>query len=111
MPIGILLVDKPSGPTSHDVVQIVRRGTREKKVGHAGTLDPLATGVLVICLGAATRLSEYLIAEDKRYRARQAQENHIGRGNQETHQQDRAAAQAVGQFAAHQGRYERSGAE
>jgi len=66
---GILLLDKPSGPTSHDLVQIVRRGTGEKRVGHAGTLDPLATGLLVICLGAATRLSEYLLDKDKRYRA------------------------------------------
>jgi tRNA pseudouridine55 synthase len=66
---GLLILDKPSGPTSHDMVSLVRRGTGEKRVGHAGTLDPLATGVLVICLGAATRLSEYLIGEDKRYRA------------------------------------------
>ena len=70
MPIGILLVDKPSGPTSHDVVQIVRRGTREKKVGHAGTLDPLATGLLVVCVGAATRLSDYMRDKNKHYRAR-----------------------------------------
>ncbi len=67
---GILLLDKPSGPTSHDMVQIVRRGTGEKRVGHAGTLDPLATGLLVMCLGAATRLSEYLMDNDKRYQAR-----------------------------------------
>jgi tRNA pseudouridine55 synthase len=67
---GLLLVDKPSGPTSHDVVNRVRRGTGEKRVGHAGTLDPLATGILVVCLGAATRLSEYLLEKDKRYTAR-----------------------------------------
>lgn len=67
---GILLVDKSSGPTSHDVVAAIRRGTGEKRVGHAGTLDPLATGLLVILLGAATRLSEYLLAKDKRYLAR-----------------------------------------
>jgi tRNA pseudouridine55 synthase len=67
---GILLLDKPSGPTSHDMVMAVRRGTGEKQVGHAGTLDPLATGLLVICLGAATRLSDYLRDKDKRYRAR-----------------------------------------
>jgi tRNA pseudouridine55 synthase len=67
---GILLLDKPSGPTSHDLVQIVRRGTGEKRVGHAGTLDPLATGLLVMCLGAATRLSEYLLDNGKRYQAR-----------------------------------------
>lgn len=70
MPSGLLLVDKPSGPTSHDIVAIVRRGSREKRVGHAGTLDPLATGLLVISLGAATRLNEYLLDKDKRYRAR-----------------------------------------
>jgi tRNA pseudouridine55 synthase len=66
---GILLLDKPSGPTSHDMVYALRRGTREKRVGHAGTLDPLATGLLVLCLGAATRLSEYLAGKDKRYTA------------------------------------------
>jgi len=70
MPTGILLLDKPSGPTSHDLVQIVRRGTGEKKVGHAGTLDPLATGLLIVCVGAATRLSDYMRDKDKRYRAR-----------------------------------------
>ena len=68
-PRGILLVDKPTGPTSHDLVAAVRRGARLKRVGHAGTLDPLATGLLVICLGAATRLSEYLAGKDKRYTA------------------------------------------
>lgn len=67
---SLLLIDKPSGPTSHDVVAIVRRGAQEKRVGHAGTLDPLATGLLVVCLGAATRLSEYLLGEDKTYTAR-----------------------------------------
>jgi tRNA pseudouridine55 synthase len=68
-PRGILLLDKPSGPTSHDMVYAVRRGTGQRRVGHAGTLDPLATGLLVICLGAATRLSEYLAGKDKRYSA------------------------------------------
>jgi tRNA pseudouridine55 synthase len=67
---GLLLLDKPSGPTSHDMVYAVRRGAHEQRVGHAGTLDPLATGLLVVCLGAATRLSEYLIEKDKRYLAR-----------------------------------------
>ena len=57
---GIMVVDKPEGPTSHGVVSIVRRGTGVRKVGHAGTLDPRASGVLVLCLGPATRLSEYL---------------------------------------------------
>lgn len=67
---GIILLDKPSGPTSHDMVDVVRRGLGIRRVGHGGTLDPLATGLLVICLGPATRLSEYLTDKDKRYRAR-----------------------------------------
>ncbi|WP_119066991.1 tRNA pseudouridine(55) synthase TruB [Aggregatilinea lenta] len=67
---GLLNVNKPSGPTSHDIVARVRRGTRVKKVGHAGTLDPLATGVLVLCLGSATRLAEYVMGSTKTYHAR-----------------------------------------
>ncbi len=67
---GIVLLDKPSGPTSHDMVYALRRGSGERRVGHAGTLDPLATGLLVLCLGTATRLSEYLAGKDKRYVAR-----------------------------------------
>jgi len=66
---GFLNVDKPLHLTSHDVVAKVRRGLRIKKVGHAGTLDPLATGVLIICIGQATRLSEYAMASRKQYRA------------------------------------------
>lgn len=66
---GIMVVDKPVGPTSHQIVSIVRRGTGIRKVGHAGTLDPRATGVLVLCLGRATRLSEYLSTSEKRYLA------------------------------------------
>jgi tRNA pseudouridine55 synthase len=66
---GILNVDKPSGPTSHEVVVAVRRLSRQRKVGHAGTLDPLATGVLLVCLGNATRVSEYLMDSTKGYRA------------------------------------------
>ena len=66
---GILIVDKPVGPTSHQIVNIVRRGTGIRKVGHAGTLDPRASGVLVLCLGPATRLSEYLSTSVKRYEA------------------------------------------
>ncbi len=69
-PFGFLNIDKPLGLTSHDVVGRVRRGLKVKKVGHAGTLDPLATGVLVVCLGPATRLSEYAMAHTKTYRAR-----------------------------------------
>ena len=66
---GILNVDKPSGMTSHDVVAQVRRLTGQRKIGHAGTLDPMATGVLLLCLGQATRVVEYLVAGRKRYRA------------------------------------------
>lgn len=66
---GILNLNKPSGMTSHDVVLRVRRCTGERKVGHAGTLDPLATGVLLVCLGQATRLAEYLVPGRKLYRA------------------------------------------
>lgn len=66
---GILNIDKPAGMTSHDVVGRVRRLAHQKRVGHAGTLDPDATGVLLVCLGQATRLSDYLAAEGKRYRA------------------------------------------
>jgi tRNA pseudouridine55 synthase len=66
---GILVCDKPAGPTSHDVVARVRRLTRQRRVGHAGTLDPPATGVLVLTLGRATRLLPYLPLEPKRYLA------------------------------------------
>lgn len=64
---GILLVDKPAGPTSHDVVNRVRSLFGTRRVGHAGTLDPFATGLMVMLLGKATRLSEYVIAGDKGY--------------------------------------------
>ncbi|WP_420629472.1 tRNA pseudouridine(55) synthase TruB [Candidatus Leptofilum sp.] len=64
---GILCVDKPLGITSHDVVGRVRRIAGLRRVGHAGTLDPLATGVLLLCLGRATRLIEYLVGHDKVY--------------------------------------------
>lgn len=66
---GILIIDKPLNLTSHDVVARVRRAAGQKKVGHAGTLDPLATGVLVLALGKATRTIEYLTNDDKRYQA------------------------------------------
>jgi tRNA pseudouridine55 synthase len=69
-PFGFLVVDKPQGMTSHDVVVKVRRGTGIKRIGHAGTLDPMATGVLVLCIGAATRLSEYVMDSTKVYEAR-----------------------------------------
>ena len=64
---GIVLVDKPQGPTSHDVVGKIRRIFNTRKVGHAGTLDPMATGMLVIGIGKATRLLGYLAASDKEY--------------------------------------------
>jgi len=64
---GIVVLDKPAGMTSHDVVDRARRLFRTKRVGHTGTLDPDATGVLVLCLGQATRLAEYLSASRKHY--------------------------------------------
>jgi len=67
---GILVIDKPSGMTSHDVVNRVRRVTGERRVGHAGTLDPMATGVLVVLVGPATRLAPYLSSAEKTYEAR-----------------------------------------
>jgi tRNA pseudouridine55 synthase len=66
---GVLVVDKPVGMTSHEVVQIIRRGTNIRRAGHTGTLDPRASGVLVILIGPAVRLSEYVSASDKRYQA------------------------------------------
>ena len=68
-PDGVLVVDKPAGPTSHDVVAVVRRATRVKKVGHTGTLDPLASGVLPLVLGRATRLAQFLSSAEKEYEA------------------------------------------
>jgi tRNA pseudouridine55 synthase len=64
---GALLVDKPSGPTSHDVVASIRRTFKLEKVGHAGTLDPNATGLLILLLGRGTKLSEKLMSSDKVY--------------------------------------------
>ncbi len=69
-PNGILNINKPAGMTSHDVVAVIRKVSGESRVGHAGTLDPMATGVLLICLGQATRIAEYLTDHDKKYRAR-----------------------------------------
>lgn len=66
-PAGILLVDKPQGVTSHDVVAKMRRVFRIKKIGHAGTLDPMATGLLLILVGKATKASQYLMSMDKEY--------------------------------------------
>lgn len=67
---AVLVVDKPIGPTSHDVVRTIRRAAAQKRVGHTGTLDPAATGVLVACLGRATKLVPYLQAGRKTYAAR-----------------------------------------
>ncbi len=64
---GALLIDKPAGPTSHDVVDALRRTFRLEKVGHCGTLDPNATGLLIIVLGRGTKLSEKLMSDDKVY--------------------------------------------
>lgn len=69
-PHGVLVVDKPVGPTSHDVVGKARRKLGTRRVGHAGTLDPMASGVLVLLVGEGTKLGPYLTAQWKRYRAR-----------------------------------------
>ncbi len=66
---GVLNINKPSGVTSHDVVESVRKILHEKRIGHTGTLDPLATGVLVLCAGRATRIAQYLEAGEKEYKA------------------------------------------
>lgn len=66
----MLLIDKPQGPTSHDVVSALRSATGERRIGHAGTLDPMATGLLIVLVGSATRLEHYLVGHDKTYEAR-----------------------------------------
>jgi tRNA pseudouridine55 synthase len=66
---GILVIDKPQGPTSHDVVSRARRILKEKRIGHTGTLDPFATGVLVLMVGQATRLAQFLNTDEKEYEA------------------------------------------
>src|SRR5262249_16478534 len=66
---GVLVVDKPAGPTSHDVVDRVRRALRTRRAGHTGTLDPFASGVLPVCLGKATRLARFLGGGEEGYRA------------------------------------------
>ena len=66
---GVLVVDKPAGPTSHDVVAIARRALRERRIGHTGTLDPMATGVLPLVIGKATRLAVLLSSSEKEYEA------------------------------------------
>jgi len=67
---GVLVVDKPAGPTSHDIVDRARRVLHTRRVGHTGTLDPFATGVLPLCLGRGTRLARFLTAGEKAYHAR-----------------------------------------
>ena len=69
-PNGVLIINKPQGITSHDVVGKIRKLYGTRKVGHTGTLDPLATGVLVILLGRAAKAAEYLVADRKTYQAR-----------------------------------------
>ncbi len=66
---GVLLIDKPIGPTSHDIVREARARLGLRRVGHAGTLDPFASGLLLLCLGPSTRISQYLSAMDKTYLA------------------------------------------
>lgn len=68
-PDGLLLVDKEPGMTSHDVVAIARRQLKTKKIGHCGTLDPMATGLLMLVIGKATKLQDYLMADQKEYLA------------------------------------------
>jgi tRNA pseudouridine55 synthase len=65
----ILPIDKPEGPTSHDVVRAARKAVGSRRIGHTGTLDPFASGLLLLCVGQATRLAEYLSAQDKTYEA------------------------------------------
>ena len=67
MNTGFLVIDKPAGMTSHDVVAIIRRVADQREVGHTGTLDPFATGVLVLALGRATKFSPLVISQDKAY--------------------------------------------
>ncbi|MFB3786558.1 MAG: tRNA pseudouridine(55) synthase TruB [bacterium] len=64
---GVLNINKPAGLTSHDVVDVIRKVSHVKRVGHTGTLDPMATGVLPICIGKATKIQQFLIAQDKEY--------------------------------------------
>lgn len=81
MKTGILFIDKPVGPTSFDVVRKVRKALQEKKVGHTGTLDPFATGLLPICVGQGTRIVQYLTDLDKTYEATLALGNQTNTGD------------------------------
>ena len=66
---GVLVIDKPAGMTSHDVIARVRRTLHERRIGHTGTLDPFATGVLLVLVGRATRLAQFLSRDNKEYEA------------------------------------------
>ncbi|HVJ47008.1 MAG TPA: tRNA pseudouridine(55) synthase, partial [Luteolibacter sp.] len=66
-PSGVLLIDKAPDMTSHDVVAIARRALNTKKIGHCGTLDPMATGLLMLVIGRATKIQDLLMSEDKQY--------------------------------------------
>ncbi len=66
---GLLLVDKPAGATSHDIVQLARRVYSERSIGHLGTIDPFATGLLVLLLGRSTRLANFIVNDPKVYDA------------------------------------------
>ncbi|NTV54573.1 MAG: tRNA pseudouridine(55) synthase TruB, partial [Syntrophaceae bacterium] len=66
---GVVIVDKPAGITSHDAVDRVRKLLGERKAGHTGTLDPMATGVLAVCVGEATKIASFLTGDDKVYEA------------------------------------------
>ncbi len=87
---GVLVLDKPKGPTSHDVVGRLRRALGMRRIGHAGTLDPMASGVLVMLLGEATKLGPYLTTQDKRYDARVV----LGRGTDTLDAEGMTAAEA-----------------
>jgi tRNA pseudouridine55 synthase len=67
IPMGFLLIDKQEGPTSHDIVDMARNILGMRRIGHAGTLDPFASGLLILCIGSATRVSEFLMKKDKSY--------------------------------------------
>ena len=73
---GVLLVDKPEGPTSHDIVNWARRSLGVRRIGHTGTLDPFASGLLVLLVGPVTRLAEYLSVLPKSYEARATGDPH-----------------------------------
>ncbi|HXG61080.1 MAG TPA: tRNA pseudouridine(55) synthase TruB [Planctomycetota bacterium] len=113
---GILLVDKPAGKTSHDVVQEIRRARGERRVGHAGTLDPMATGLLVVGLGKAVRLLEFLQDLEKTYEfavelgvrteTDDAEGARVGTGPVPSREElERAAARFVGEIAQKPPRY------